>query len=207
MMPGMNGIALCQAIRNDENLSHTLLILLSARSEISDQITGLDMGADLYIPKPFDLDYLLATVRNQFRIREQIHSSYLMGRTPKLAEAEVGGETVRFLSQFNRILEEELSNTELSVDLLADKMNMGRASFYNKFTKLTATSPNSYLAKFRLNKAKELMKQETFSISEVSIMTGFRNATYFSTFFKKEMGIPPSEYIRNLSKEKSGTPD
>ncbi|MCP4311341.1 MAG: response regulator, partial [Bacteroidetes bacterium] len=127
MMPGMSGLALCQAIKGDEDLNHVLVILLSARSEVSYQIEGLELGADLYIPKPFNLDYLLAVVHNQFRIREQIHSSYLRGLAPILPDAEAGGEVVNFLARFNRILEEEVSNVDLSVDELAKRMNMGRS--------------------------------------------------------------------------------
>ncbi|MCP4310473.1 MAG: helix-turn-helix transcriptional regulator, partial [Bacteroidetes bacterium] len=150
---------------------------------------------------PFNLDYLLAVVRNQFRIREHIHSSYLRGLAPILPDTEVGGEVVNFLARFNRILEEEVSNVDLSVDELAKRMNMGRSNFYKKFTNITQTSPNVYLARFRINKACAIMKQGSQSITEISHQTGFRNATYFSTLFKKEMGVAPSDYLESLSPE------
>jgi AraC-like DNA-binding protein len=87
--------------------------------------------------------------------------------------------------------------------MLSEKMNMGRSSFYKKFTAITNTSPNVYIAKFRLNKSVALLQEMRYSISEVSDQTGYRNASYFSTLFKKEKGITPREYIKKL-KENQG---
>lgn len=203
MMPEMNGMELCHEIKQDEALSHVIVILLSAKSEISNQIEGLSRGADLYIPKPFNLDYLLTVISSQIQIRDKIHNSYLKGMTPELHEAEANQEVIQFLSRFNSLLEKELSNEDLSVDLLSEKMNMGRSSFYKKFTAITNTSPNVYIAKYRLNKSEELLRMLQYTVTEVSDLTGFRNASYFSTLFKKEKGLTPREFIKSL-KEKQG---
>jgi len=198
MMPEMNGIELCEEIKQDELLSHVIVILLSARSEISDQIAGLSKGADLYIPKPFNLDYLLTVISSQIQIRDKIHNSYLKGNTPELKETDANQEVIQFLSRFNSLLEKEISNIDLSVDFLAEQMHMGRSSFYKKFTAITNTSPNVYIAKYRINKAVELLHEFRYTVSEVSDQTGFRNASYFSTMFKKEKGLTPREYIKKI---------
>ena len=197
-MPGMNGIALCQEIKRDEFLNHIIVILLSAKSEIADQIDGISKGADLYIPKPFSLDYLLTVISSQIRIRDKIHNSYLKGKIPELNETEANREVIQFLSRFNTILEKEVSNIDLSVDMLSEKMNMGRSSFYKKFTTITNTSPNIYITKYKLNRSEQLLRELQYSISEVSDMTGFRSASYFTTMFKKEKGITPREFIKKI---------
>lgn len=205
MMPGMNGIELCHEIKQDEELSHVIVILLSAKSEISDQIEGLSRGADLYIPKPFNLDYLLTVISSQIQIRDKIHNSYLKGMTPELNKTEANQEVIQFLSRFNTLLEKELSNVDLSVDMLSGKMNMGRSSFYKKFTAIANTSPNVYIAKYRLNKSVALLQEMRHSISEVSDLTGYRNASYFSTLFKKEKGLTPREYVKSLKEKQRKT--
>ncbi len=198
MMPGMNGIELCHEIKQDEIMSHIIVILLSAKSEISDQIEGLSRGADLYIPKPFNLDYLLTVISSQIQIRDKRHNSYLKGMTPELNKTEANLEVIQFLSRFNSLLEKEVSNVDLSVDMLSEKMNMGRSNFYKKFTAITNTSPNVYIAKYRLNKSVEMLQEMRYTISEVSDHSGYRNASYFSTLFKKEKGLTPREYIKKL---------
>ena len=158
----------------------------------------LKTSSIIKIPKPFNLDYLLSVVSSQFRIRDKIHNSYLKGNTPELSGTEANQEVIQFLSRFNCLLENEINNVDLSVDLLAEQMNMGRSSFYKKFTAITHTSPNAYIAKFRLNKSLELLHEFKYSVSEISEMTGFRNASYFSTLFKKEQGLTPREYIKKI---------
>jgi signal transduction histidine kinase/DNA-binding response OmpR family regulator/ligand-binding sensor domain-containing protein len=206
MMPGMNGIELCMELKQDESLSHIIVILLSAKSEISDQIEGISKGADLYIPKPFSLDYLLTVISSQIRSRDEIHKLYLKGLSPELSGVEANQEVIQFLSRVNSVLEKEVSNLNLSVDVLSEKMNIGRSTFYKKFTAITHTSPNVYIAKYRLNKAEELLREFKYSISEISDLTGFRNASYFSTIFKKEKGITPREYLKKLNKNDDDRP-
>lgn len=204
MMPGMDGYDLCQEIKTDESLDHIIVFLLSARSEIRDQIEGISKGADLYIPKPFNLDYLMAAINNQIRSRNRIHNAYLNGKMPELKGTQANKELIDFLSSFNSLLVEELSNVDLSVDLLADKMNMGRSSFYKKFTTITRISPNVYISRFRLNKAEELLQDAHNSVSEISEICGFRSSSYFSTLFKKEKGITPREYRKSIKDSDPG---
>jgi len=198
MMPEMDGYDLCQEIKTDESLDHIIVFLLSARSEIRDQIEGISKGADLYIPKPFNLDYLLVVINNQIRNRNRIHNAYLKGKMPELNGTQANQEVIDFLSRFNAILVKEISDVELSVDRLADKMNMGRSSFYKKFTSVTRISPNVYIARYRLNKAEELLRDSRNTISDVSEMCGFRTSNYFATLFKKEKGVTPREFRKNL---------
>jgi len=196
MMPEMDGLTLCQKIKSDDRLNHITVILLSAKSEAADQIEGIRKGADIYIPKPFNLEYLMAVVERQYANREKLRNNYLNGTVPNLQETDINQESILFLSKINLILEEEITNTQLGVETLASKMNMGRSNFYKKFETITNISPNAYIVKYRINKAVELLKTQKYSLAEISDMIGFSNSSYFSTTFKKEKGISPREFLK-----------
>jgi AraC-like DNA-binding protein len=106
---------------------------------------------------------------------------------------------LNFLRKLNQILEKELSNTDLDISHLAKSLNMGRSSFYRKFLSLTSLSPVSYIRKFRINKSVELMASGNYSLSEISDMTGFSSQSYFSTAFRQEKNVTPSEYMSSNS--------
>jgi DNA-binding response OmpR family regulator/anti-sigma regulatory factor (Ser/Thr protein kinase) len=200
MMPGMDGLTLCEKIKTDAELSHISFILLSARSEMTDQIEGIKKGADIYIPKPFNLEYLLAVVERQFANKEKLHKIYLSGLMPNLQETEINSESMQWLTKFNAILEKQITNVDLNVESLAAEMNMGRSNFYKKFTDITNITPNVYIVKYRMNKAIELLKENKYSLSEISDMIGCRNASYFSTLFKKEKNMSPREFLKTLKR-------
>jgi signal transduction histidine kinase/ligand-binding sensor domain-containing protein/DNA-binding response OmpR family regulator len=197
MMPKLDGIRLCQIIKSDKELNHLIVVLLSNQSEINDQIEGLRKGADLYIPKPFDLDFIMASIDRQFENRERLHKLYLSGLMPNLKQSNTNEGVIYFLSNFNATLEKEISDVNLNVDILAEKMKMGRSSFYKTFLKITNMTPNAYIAKYRINKAVELFKKDCYTLSEISDLVGFRSASYFSTTFKKEKGVSPRDFFKN----------
>ncbi|GAB1450000.1 two-component regulator propeller domain-containing protein [Draconibacterium sp.] len=200
MMPKMDGIELCQKIKSDENFSHISFVLLSARSEVADQIEGIKNGADIYIPKPFNLEYLMTVVERLFDNKEKLHKIYMKGLIPNLEETEINFDSMQLLRKFNTILEKQITNVDLSVETLAAEMNMGRSNFYKKFMDITNITPNAYIVKYRMNKAAELLKENKYSLSEISDMIGCRNASYFSTIFKKEKNMSPREFVKSLKK-------
>jgi len=199
-MPKMNGYELTKSIKDNKELCHIPVILLSAKSETSSQIEGLQSGADLYISKPFNINFLLAAIENQLKNRKRIQDIFLSGQIPKLDKTEINQLDVQFLSKLNAFLEKELSNPELDILLLAQNMNMSRSVFYRKFMGLTTLSPISYLKKHRINKSIELMNLCKYTHLEISEMTGFGSPSYFSRAFKQEKGMSPREFA-NQSKD------
>jgi DNA-binding response OmpR family regulator len=197
-MPGMDGLTLCGKIKEDQLLNHIYLILLSAKSEARDQILGMEKGADMYINKPFNVDYLLAVVDAHFIRRERLNSDFKKGIAPQIEKGQENPEYLDFINKLHVILEQELNNETLNVQFLAERMNMSRSNYYRKFESVTGISPNSYMVKFRINKASEFMKESEYSVSDISYMVGFPNSAYFSTIFKKEKGVSPSQYIKDL---------
>lgn len=204
MMPKMNGFELTKYIKGNQELCHTPVILLTAKSEISSQIEGMHCGADYYIPKPFNVDFLLSAIDSQLKNRKRIHKIFLNGQMPNLEKSEICQLDLQFLTKLNSILETELSNSSLDIILLAQSMNLSRSAFYRKFMNLTKLSPVLYIRKYRINKSVELMKSGKYSLSEISEMTGFGSPSYFSTAFKQEKGIGPREFITQSREQISG---
>lgn len=196
MMPNIDGFELCQQVKKSEKWAHIPFILLSAKTDIETQISGLNTGADLYITKPFDINYLVAVVDSQISNREKIHQIFMNGAMPKFEKDELNQNDILFLKKVNKLIEENYQNTEFNVADLAQLMNMSRSTFYRKFIGLTNVTPNDYIKKFKVNKAVELLKTQNYSITETSELAGFATQGYFSTTFKNEMGITPSEFVK-----------
>lgn len=202
MMPKMDGYELTKSIKENSELCHIPLILLTAKSETSSKIAGMQSGADFYIPKPFDLNFLVAAIDGQLKNRMRIQKMFLNGLMPNLNKNEINQLDHNFLSRLNAIIEKELSNTDLDISMLARSLNMSRSSFYRKFLSLTSLSPVAYIRKFRINKSIELMSAGKYSLSEISDMTGFNSQSYFSTAFKQEKNMTPSEFINSNASAK-----
>ncbi len=202
MMPKMDGYELTKRIKENKEFCHIPLILLTAKSETSSKIAGMQSGADFYIPKPFDLNYLVAAIDGQLKNRMRIQKTFLNGMMPNLNKIEINHLDLSFLTRLNAVVEKELSNTDLDISMLAKSLNMGRSSFYRKFLSLTSLSPVAYIRKFRINKSIELMATGKYTLSEISDMTGFSSQSYFSTAFKQEKNVTPSEFMASNSHSK-----
>ena len=120
---------------------------------------------------------------------------FFNGMMPNLNKLEINQLDLGFLSKLNSIIEKEISNTDLDISFLAKNLNMGRSSFYRKFLSLTSLTPVAYIRKFRINKSIELMALGKYSLSEISDMIGFSSQSYFSTAFRQEKNVSPSEYM------------
>ena len=198
MMPEMDGLELTRKIKNDAEYSHIPIILLTAKSEMSNQIEGLQIGADVYLPKPFNMDYLLVVIENQLKNRKRIQDLFLNGLMPNLNRSEINQLDLKFLARFNSLLEKEITNTDLDIAFLAKNLGMSRSSFYRKFMSLTSLSPISYIRKYRINKSIELMNSGNYSLREISDSIGFGSYSYFCTAFKQEQNTSPTEFIKRI---------
>jgi len=198
----MDGYELTKSIKENKELCHIPLILLTAKGEDSSKIAGMLSGADIYIAKPFNLNFLLAAIDSQLKNRIRIQEMFLKGMMPNLNKLEINQLDLNFLTRLNALIEKELSNTDLDISMLAQSLNMGRSSFYRKFLSLTSLSPIAYIRKYRINKSIELMAKGNYSLSEISDLTGFSSQSYFSTAFKQEKNVTPSEYMSSNSQSR-----
>ena len=195
MMPQMNGYQLCKEIKENLNISHIPVILLTARADSESQMLGYKLGADAYLPKPFEMEMLLSVIQNQMRNREYIKSRYRGNQfilSPQ--EATFSNADEQFMIKLNEMIDQNLSQPDLDVKFLTVQMAMSRTSLYNKIKELTGMGANDYINRRRIDKAIILLTQSDMSITEISEQVGFTYQRYFSTLFKEMKGMTPSQF-------------
>ena len=197
-MPGKDGYQLCEEIKEDSSICHIPVILVTAKTTKDDQITGLQTGADAYITKPFDPDYLQALIRSQLDNRKRIqHIVSEATKTEDIEENVLNEQDKKFMDELYSLMEHELSNSDLNINAITNELLISRTKLYYKVKALTGEKPNTFFKKFKLNRAAELLKSGKYNVSEVSYMTGFSSLTVFSRNFKSQFGMTPTEYIKN----------
>ena len=199
MMPEMRGDELCQAIKNNIETSHIPVILLTALNNEKDILSGLQIGADEYVVKPFNIGILKANVANLLANRALLRSKFA---NLDLNDEENDEDCIncsqdidwKFIANVKKNVEDNIDNPALTVDVLCSLMGMSRTSFYNKLRALTDQAPGDYIRLIRLKRAVQLLKEDTHSITEIAEMTGFSDAKYFREVFKKHFNVSPSQY-------------
>lgn len=194
MMPEMDGFALCTAIKNDINISHIPVILLTAKTEGESVLTAYKIGADSYIPKPFDNDFLIVVARNLLLNREKARVNLNKSADNTGAvENTFASVDEQFILKFNNIIQENLDSSELDVEFLAQSMLMSRSSLYNKVKALTGLGVNEYVNQTKMKIASEMVKTTNLPITEIAYRLGYSSHHYFSKCFKTYFGTTPSE--------------
>ncbi|TKG95752.1 hybrid sensor histidine kinase/response regulator [Puteibacter caeruleilacunae] len=199
MMPQMDGIEFSQRLKDNIDTSHIPLILLSAKSTMEERIEGISTGAEVYITKPFSIDYLKIQVKNLLALIETRHKGFTGGQQVKKKEMKLSKRDEKFLVSLNEMIEDKLDDTKLSIDEIAKTLLISSSTLYRKTLALTGKGINDYIRYKRLVKAAELLKQEEYSISQIAYMTGFNTPSYFTQCFKKEFNVLPKEYIERES--------
>jgi YesN/AraC family two-component response regulator len=195
MMPRMDGFELCRQVKNTIEISHIPVVLLTARSDQDSTMLGYKLGADFYVSKPFELEFLMTIVKNILQTRENVkqkYKQYSFNLLPQ--ESTISNADEIFMMKFNKIISENLSNPDLTIEYLTDTMAMSRASLYNKVKALTDMGVNDYINKIRIEKAAQLLIKSDMNIAEISCEVGFTYQRYFSSLFKKCKGLTPSEF-------------
>lgn len=204
MMPRMDGIELVEKIRKNFDISHIPIIMLTAKQTPEDRIVAMKYGADGYITKPFSMELLLARIDNLLTQRrmifEKMANSSAGNRyveiTPK--EVSVTNRDEKFLTNLIGWLEENIENSDLTIEDLAGHLGLGRTTMYNKIKSLTGKSPSELIKEYRIAKSELLLRTGQFAISEVAYKVGFSDPSYFSRCFKEQYKASPLEYMRNL---------
>lgn len=195
MMPGMDGYEVCRQLRENEKTSHIPIILLTAKAGRSDKLEGLQTGADDYLVKPFDRAELKTRVLNLIQtrkvLREKFGKSDLLLPEPE----QLNSTDQKFHNRVVGLVEDNLSNEMFSVELLGKSMSMSERQLRRKFQALYDLSPNQFLRRARIERAKLLLEKQTGSISEIAYTVGFSNVSYFAKCFKDQYGVSPSEFM------------
>ncbi|MBQ4018987.1 MAG: response regulator [Paludibacteraceae bacterium] len=197
MMPRVDGLELTQFIKKNPDLNYLPVILLTAKTAIESRLQAMEYGADDYVTKPFEPEFLRARVHNILAQREQLEKSYrqrLMRLESKNSEEQMPGDT--FLAKLLDVMEKQMDNNTLTVDELVDEMGMGRTVFFNKLKNMTGLSPVEFIREMRIKRAAQLLEERQYNITEVTYMVGMNDSRYFAKCFKNTYGVTPSEYRR-----------
>nr|WP_236675878.1 two-component regulator propeller domain-containing protein [Chryseolinea lacunae] len=194
MMPGMNGIELCKKIKSDQRVSHIPVILLTARSGEEQRLEGFEVGADDYIPKPFSFAMLESRIRNLISARKNLHALFARKNGIKASEIQVTSLDEQFIHRVVQAIENNVSDSELTVMDLSRELGVSRAQFFRKVQELTNKSPLELIRTIRLQHAAQLLEKSQLSVSEIAYRVGFNNPKYFARHFKDMYHVLPSAY-------------
>ncbi len=197
MMPVMNGIELCKAIKNDVKVSHIPVILLTVLNSINNQIEGYEIGADDYITKPFNLNLLEARIFNLIESRKKINRKFNEELKPNPKQYYHNLLDEKFIEKALEVVEKNIANTEFSAEDFASQIGMSRSNLHIKLKALTDQSATEFIRVTRLKKAIGLLSEYRYNISEVSYMVGFNSISYFNRCFKQQFGKTPSDFLDN----------
>ena len=202
MMPKLDGYELCEKLKADERTSHIPLILLTACASTESKIEGLETGADDFITKPFDPLELQTRIKNLIMQRKMLQERFMknvrkMGieqlmtvDTPDLTTMDQN-----FLRKAVEYIMDNISDPDINVELLGEKMAFSRRQLQRKIMSITGNSPNKFIRSIRLNRAAELILNKTGNVTEIAYEVGFNNLSWFAKSFKEQFGVLPSEYL------------
>ena len=198
MMPVMDGMTLCQKLKSNFNTNHIPVVLVTALGSDADRIVGISNGADAYVSKPFNIDVLRTTIMQLLKTRQMLQGKYHGDKQQEkhIDKVEMESPDEILMKRVMKVINENMDNPELSVEIVADKVGISRVHFYRKMKDLTGQSPRDFVKYVRLKEAARLLADKNYDITGVSIATGFKSLSAFSTNFKALYGLTPSEWVK-----------
>ncbi|MDC2613709.1 MULTISPECIES: hybrid sensor histidine kinase/response regulator transcription factor [Bacteroides] len=208
MMPVMDGITLCKQLKDDVRTSHIPIILLTAKDSLQDKEEGYEVGADSYLTKPFSASLLRSRINNLLDSRKKLVAQFQAQSTPgsqidlsekRIVIAEALSKLDNeFIEKITLLIEENLSSEKIDINYLSDKMCMSGSTLYRKMKALTGLSTNEYIRKVKMKNAERLLLEGKFNISEIAYKVGMNSTGYFRQCFKEEVGLSPSDYLKQI---------
>jgi len=196
----MDGFVMCYKLKTDSRTSHIPIIMLTAKATMQDKISGLEIGADDYIMKPFEAEELKARIKNLLEQRRRLHEHFRKYGLFELDEKNINYIDKKFLEKSFAIINEHISDTLFGVEILADDMAVSRSLLFKKINALVGEPPSELIKRTRLNRAAKLIENNSGNISEIALESGFSNPSYFAECFRKQFGVTPTQYHHNSNK-------
>ena len=196
VMPEMDGITLLKSIKGNANISHVPVIMLTSKSEISDRLEGIKLGADAYLAKPFSLEELHLMIDNLIDNVRRLKGKFsgALKQDDKVEKIEVKGNDEELMERIMKVVNENMGDSDFNVEKMCDEVGVSRTQLHRKLKEMTGVPTSEFLRNIRLNEAARLIREGKINITQVSYMVGFANNSHFSTAFKKYFGMSPSEY-------------
>lgn len=200
IMHDMDGIQLCKKLKKDILTSHIPVILLTALNSVTNQIEGLETGADDYISKPFNYKLFEIRIENLIHSRKRLRERFSKEIDIESKDFTLNCRDQKFLDKIIRIVKEKIAEPDLSVENLSKNAGMSRVHFYRKITALTDQTPSEFIKTIRLKEAARLLAENRLTVSEIAYQVGFSAPSYFTTCFGKQFGLTPKEYLAQHAK-------
>ena len=203
IMPEMDGITLLRSIKSNPKTSDLPVILLTSKAEVSDRLEGLKRGADSFLAKPFSIEELQIhidnLVDNYRRIRGKLSGMQEQGGN--VTKPVVEGNDDVLMKRIVKAVNNHLSDPDFTVELLSDEVGLSRAQLHRKMKELTGLTTSEFIRNIRFEQAITLLKEGKINITQVAYAVGYNNQTHFSTVFKRQYGMTPSEYLAKKSNQ------
>lgn len=201
MMPEVDGFELCRRVKTDINLSHIPIILLTARTTDMSRIEGLQVGADDYLTKPFNIDVLKLRVEKFLEWERNNHRQFRQKMNIEPSEITITPLDEQFIQKLIKMVEQRMDDPELSVETLSAEVGMSRSTLYKKLMAITGQGPAEFIRTLRIKRGKALLEASQMQVAEIAYAVGFTTAKSFSMNFKAEYGVTPSEYQKKVKSE------
>ena len=197
MMPEMDGFTFLRMVKTNMNISHVPVVMLTSKADVANRLEGLEKGADAYLAKPFDMDELHVVINNL--ISKSLHLkgkfSGAQQQKEKVVAKEVKGNDELLMERIMKAVNTHMSDSDFNVDMLTREVGISRAQLHRKMKELTGLPVSEFIRNIRLEQAVRLLKEQKINVTQVAYTVGFSNVAHFSTVFRKQFGVSPSEYI------------
>ncbi|MBQ9215906.1 MAG: response regulator [Prevotella sp.] len=204
MMPEMDGFTMLRMIKTNMNISHIPVVMLTSKADVANRLEGLEKGADAFLAKPFDMDELHVVINNLISKNLRLKGKYsgVQQQKDKVEEKKVKGNDELLMERIMKVVNEHLSDSDFNVDVLTREVGISRAQLHRKMKEMTGLPVSEFIRNIRLEQAVRLLKEQKINVTQVAYTVGFSNLAHFSTVFRKQFGVSPTEYIeQNLKVE------
>ena len=205
-MPEKDGFELTHTLKTAPRTSHIPIVLLTAKADVASKISGLETGADAYLPKPFNPKELEVRLRKLIELRQTLQEKYNTGdfisRLKKRSEKTLSLDEM-FLKKAHQVIEDNYENEDFGIAQLMTALNVSRTQLHRKLKALIDQSASEFIRKIRVEKAAELLLQSDLNISEISYKTGFKSPTYFTQVFTNTIGKSPTSFRKSAFEERN----
>jgi len=198
MMPKTDGFELCKKIKSNDETSTIPVILLTAKSAANFKLLGVQTGADEFISKPFDPDYLIEKIRHLLENRKKLKKQFSKSVRLEPTDVEITSSEEQFIQKTIALIEKNLQNHAFNSEILASELNMSSSSLYRRLKAMTGSSTAEFIRSIRIKRAGQLLADKERTITEIAYDVGFSDAKHFRTVFQKHFGCSPSEYRGKL---------
>ena len=204
MMPEMDGFTLLRMIKTNMNLSHIPVVMLTSKADVANRLEGLEKGADAFLAKPFDMDELHMVINNLIK-----KNLYLKGKfsgtqqqKDKVEEKEVKGNDEQLMERIMKVVNQHLSDSDFNVEVLTKEVGISRTQLHRKMKEITGLPVTEFIRNIRLEQAARLLKEQKINVTQVAYSVGFSTLAHFSTVFRKQFGVSPTEYVEQNTTHK-----